>query len=63
MQGRNPGCLCGLTGGTFLGDASNATNDTPGSSEALADCQATVANYKALQAELATTAPGAKLGG
>jgi hypothetical protein len=53
----------GLTSGTFLGDASNATNDTPGSSQALADCQATVADFKAIQGELATTAPGSKLGG
>lgn len=44
-----------LTSGTFLGDASNASNDTSGTSEADSDVQALLSDFNSLNAELAQT--------
>lgn len=42
-----------LTSGTFLGDASNASNDTSGTSEADSDVHALTSDFNSLNAELA----------
>lgn len=42
-----------LTSGTFLGDASNASNDTSGTGQAANDVQAILNDFSALNAELA----------
>lgn len=44
-----------LTSGTFLGDASNASNDTSGTSQANSDVQAVLSDFNSLNAELAQT--------
>lgn len=44
-----------LTSGTFLGDASNASNDTSGTSEADSDVQALLSDFNSLNDELAET--------
>ena len=41
--------------GTFLGDAGSAGNDTPGTRQADSDAQATLTDFKNLNAELAKT--------
>lgn len=42
-----------LTSGTFLGDASSASNDTSGTSQAGGDVQAILGDFNSLNAELA----------
>ena len=42
----------GLTSGTFLGDASNASSDIAGTSQANGDVQASLNDFGALQAEV-----------
>jgi hypothetical protein len=43
----------GVTSGTFLGDASNASSDTSGTSQADSDVQALLNDFNSLNAELA----------
>lgn len=52
-----------LPSGTFLGDASNAADDTSGTSQAQSDCQAVLSDFASLKSELASTAPGSGLKG
>ena len=49
--------------GTFLGDAVNASTDTPNTSQASSDVQATISDLAAINAELKTTAPGVHITG
>ena len=50
--------ISGTGGGSLIGDASNASTDTPGTSQATADTQAVTTDLAAANQELVTTAPG-----
>jgi hypothetical protein len=55
--------MLSLSSGTFLGDASNASNDTPGTPQAVSDCQAVLNDFASLKTELASNAPGSGIKG